>query len=51
VRFQSTGEADECGCPQCRGVLLPDWLGRLDQPVGEMAGEHAEEVADGDRLL
>jgi hypothetical protein len=51
VRFQSTGEADECGCPQCRGVQLPGWLGRLDQSVEEAAGARVEEVADGDRLL
>ena len=28
---QGRGEADECTCPQCRGVDLPDWLERLEQ--------------------
>jgi hypothetical protein len=29
---QGAGEADECTCPQCRGIEVPDWLQRLDHP-------------------
>jgi hypothetical protein len=35
VRFQTTGEGDECTCPQCRGVELPEWLARLGERVDE----------------
>ena len=29
------GEADECGCAQCRGTDLPEWVRSLESPVGE----------------
>jgi len=35
---QGGGESDECTCPQCRGVELPDWLQRLEAP-GEAGSE------------
>ena len=25
------GEADECGCAQCRGTELPEWVRSLDE--------------------
>ncbi|HKF78643.1 MAG TPA: hypothetical protein VKF59_21065 [Candidatus Dormibacteraeota bacterium] len=35
MRFETpregAGEADECGCPQCRAPELPEWLWRLEE--------------------
>jgi hypothetical protein len=48
--LQSTGEADECGCAQCRGVELPAWLSRLQQPLRQSLEETAVELTARQRM-